>query len=526
MASEIRVDKINSLSGVGTVTLSPTGVDIAGITTVSTLKVGTGVTASEDGDIFFTGIATATTFSGSGASLTALPAAQVTGTLPAISGANLTALNGSNIASGTVADARISTLTASKLSGALPAISALNLTNVPAANVVGVHTSLNITGATVVGSAVTISESGIEASGIGITCANINGTQIGGRRNIIINGAMQVTQRGTSSTTSGYSTIDRWSNSYAHDATMTFTQHALTSSDSGPYEEGFRYSNHVTNGDTTAATVQYYVSQQPIEAQNISMSGWNYKSSTGYITLSFWVKSSVGQTYQASLMTTDGTIYNYPFSFTLSADTWTKVIKTIPGNSNLQIDNDTGEGVRVNISPYMGTNYTSSGVNYDTWASWGSGTRFKDFTSTWWTTNSATFEFTGVQLEVGSQATAFEHQGYGDELQLCKRYYQQINQESSSTSILQGFGNGSGRLRAVLYLPVEMRANPTVALDVSGGNPSFYSYAGSPPSYSSLSGVESTKKTITVDINTSTVTAGDPIDWRGSSAFITIAAEL
>ena len=197
MASEIRVDKINSLSGVGTVTLSPTGVDISGITTVSTLKVGTGVTASEDGDIFFTGIATATTFvgnltgdpTGSGANLTALPAGQLTGT---------------------VADARISTLTASKLSGALPAISALNLTNVPAANVVGVHTSLNITGATVVGSAVTISESGIEASGIGITCANINGAQIGGRRNKIINGGMLVSQRQTSSTDSNVFVVDRF----------------------------------------------------------------------------------------------------------------------------------------------------------------------------------------------------------------------------------------------------------------------------------------------------------------------------
>ena len=59
MASEIRVDKINSLSGVGTVTLSPTGVDIAGITTVATFKVGTGVTASSDGDIFTTGVTTA-----------------------------------------------------------------------------------------------------------------------------------------------------------------------------------------------------------------------------------------------------------------------------------------------------------------------------------------------------------------------------------------------------------------------------------------------------------------------------------
>ena len=64
MASEIRVDKINSLSGVGTVTLSPTGVDIAGITTVATFKVGTGVTASSDGDIFATGVTTSTTFVG------------------------------------------------------------------------------------------------------------------------------------------------------------------------------------------------------------------------------------------------------------------------------------------------------------------------------------------------------------------------------------------------------------------------------------------------------------------------------
>ena len=64
MASEIRVDKINSLSGVGTVTLSPTGVDISGITTAATLKVGTGVTASSDGDIFATGVCTATTFIG------------------------------------------------------------------------------------------------------------------------------------------------------------------------------------------------------------------------------------------------------------------------------------------------------------------------------------------------------------------------------------------------------------------------------------------------------------------------------
>ena len=136
MASEIRVNKINSQTGVGTITLSPTGVDISGITTVSTLKVGTGVTASEDGDIFFTGVCTATTFagahSGSGANLTSLPAANLPGTiadarfpatLPAASAANLTSIPAANV------------------TGTLPALTAANLTNIPAANIVGLATA-------------------------------------------------------------------------------------------------------------------------------------------------------------------------------------------------------------------------------------------------------------------------------------------------------------------------------------------------------------------------------------------------
>ena len=79
MASEIRVNKINSQTGVGTITLSPTGVDISGITTAATFKVGTGVTASSDGDIFATGVCTATSFSGDGSALTGIDLGAVTG---------------------------------------------------------------------------------------------------------------------------------------------------------------------------------------------------------------------------------------------------------------------------------------------------------------------------------------------------------------------------------------------------------------------------------------------------------------
>ena len=428
MASEIRVDKINSLSGVGTVTLSPTGVDIAGITTVATFKVGTGVTVSSDGDVFFTGIATATTFSGSGANLTALPSAQ--------------------------------------LSGALPAISALNLTNVPAANVVGVHTSLNITGSTTTGSAVvgggvTISESGIEASGIGITCANINGTQIGGRRNIIINGAMQISQRGTSSTSTGYQTVDRFI-TYTNgvDEAPSFAK-VNVSSGTSPYTEGFRSAFKITNGNQTggAGGADYIILRQKIEAQNVAKSGWNYTSSSSFVTLSFWVKASVAQNYYFSLLSSDGTLQNFPMETgSLTADTWTKITKTIPGASGVQFNNDTGIGIELDWWPFAGTDYTASGVALNTWAAFASGTRFPDHTSTWYTTNDATFEITGVQLEVGPQATPFEHLSFAEELKLCHRYFYKTNR-------WMGGARGSGTSRS-FHLDFGMRLTGS---DVSSG---------------------------------------------------------
>ena len=471
MASEIRVDKINSLSGVGTVTLSPTGVDISGITTVSTLKVGTGVTASEDGDIFFTGIATATTFvgnltgdpTGSGANLTALPAGQLTGT---------------------VADARISTLTASKLSGALPAISALNLTNVPAANVVGVHTSLNITGSTttgtaVVGGGVTISESGIEASGIGITCASINGTQIGGRRNIIINGAMMVAQRGTSSTTSGYGSVDRFQVTYGGtDEAPTHAQVDVASGTS-PYAEGFKKSLKVTNGNQTSGVVSgshVHISHR-IESQNTANSGWNYTSTSSFITLSFWVKSSVAQEFHGFLLSADGTRKLYSFSLgSLSANTWTKVIKTIPGTSDLQFDNNNEQGILFRVAMFRGTTYTGT-ITQNQWGTFNTNVRYPNYTSTWYTTNDATFEMTGVQLEVGSQATAFEHRSFGEELALCQRYYEHsynygtypgANTDNGTVMFLSN--RNTGTPHTMLRYVVPKRSAPTVTAYTHQGN--------------------------------------------------------
>ena len=315
---------------------------------------------------------------------------------------------------------------------------------------------------------------GAAASTAAITVHNTDGTATGKftnlpGRNIVINGSMNVAQRGTSSTTSGCNSVDRWQNQHGNtDEAPTQAQIALTSSDTGPWEKGFRYALQTTNGNQTggAGAGDYIESHYRVEAQDMANSGWNYNSASSKITLSFWVKSSVAQTFYGYLYTADSTAQQYPFSLgSLSANTWTKVTKTIPGHANITINNDTGEGLRIAIVPFYGTTYTASGVTLDAWGAYGSGTDCcPDNTSTWYTTNDATFAITGVQLEVGDTATDFEHKSYAEELSRCQRYYYKLKNDSGSTSSHWyggGFVDTTTQLRGGIVLPQHMRSAPT-----------------------------------------------------------------
>ena len=288
-------------------------------------------------------------------------------------------------------------------------------------------TGITTSSSVIVGGGVTISESGIEASGIGITVANINGTQIGGRRNIIINGAMEVAQRGISSTSDGYHSVDRFEMAYGGENEAPEQRQQTLTSAAGPYREGHRKAFKITNGNQTggAGSGDYLFLRTRLEAQDIATSGWDYAQTSSFITLSFWVKSSVAQTFPIRLKSEDGTSQNYSFQYTISsADTWQKVVHTFPGNSNLDFDNNTDVGLNIFWDIFRGTDQTDSSFTNNAWAAFSSSSRTKDQTSTWWTTDDATFFITGVQLEVGPQATRFEHRTYGDELALCQRYFQ------------------------------------------------------------------------------------------------------
>ena len=279
-------------------------------------------------------------------------------------------------------------------------------------------------------------------------------------RNLLINGAMNVAQRGTSSTASDYAALDRWRNSYGG-GTVTQTQEALTGGD--PYNDGHRNFLRATNtsvGSTAASdSLQIY---QTIESQNLASSGWNSTSSSSFITLSAWVRSSLAGTYYVRLYIYDGN-KNYSFPITLSANTWTKITKSIPGASGNTVNNDNGHGMFVNIAPYIGTGNTDSGFTLNQWATCSSTSQAPDYAQNWRSTGSATFDITGVRLELGEQATPFEHRSFGDELLRCQRYLYRLVTDVDAGAFVSLTGWNTNDTYGPILYPVEMRAAPTLS---------------------------------------------------------------
>jgi len=284
-------------------------------------------------------------------------------------------------------------------------------------------------------------------------------------KNIWINGACLVAQRSTSaSSTNGINTVDRYYyESGATTAAPTFGQADVTSG--GAYDAGFRKCVKITNGDQSSAdsgdTVEFMYT---FEAQDLATSGWNYKSASSYITLSFWVKSSVAQNFYGYFRTKDGSEQMYSFDTgNLSANTWTKVTRTIPGNSNITINNDNGQGLVISFDAYRGTSAGGNGATLNTWFAGNNATRTPAQTNTWYLEDEATLEFTGFQMEVSDHATDFDHRSYSDELKRCERYYQTTNTYGTyNQNVCLGISAGTNNIQFGIGFKTEMRTQPTV----------------------------------------------------------------
>jgi hypothetical protein len=340
-----------------------------------------------------------------------------------------------------------------------------------------------------------------------------------------------VAQRGTSSTSSGLYTVDRFAcNHNGTDEAPTQAQVDVASGTT-PYTLGFRKAFKITNGNQTggAGTNDFIRIRYPFEAQDIATSGWNYVSASSYITLSFWVKSSVAQSFHVNMRAKDGSDNNYTFETgSLSADTWTKITKTISGNSNLTFDNNVDEGLYIHFHMFRGTGNTGT-VSQNQWVSYDSTLLTTDQTSTWYEADNATFEITGVQLEVGSVATDFEHRTFAQELALCQRYFNRYNTETVNGHffLAAGYNSSNAGARGSFPFTVPMRAIPSLALS----DLSHFAELGSSKTMSSITLADSgtgknlTGLTVTFSSNT---TAGfaHVIRAASTSAYLQFDAEL
>ena len=301
-------------------------------------------------------------------------------------------------------------------------------------------------------------------------------------KNLIINGAMQVAQRGTSSTTNGFGSVDRFKVGFSGtDEAPTQSQISLTSSDTGPFESGFRKALRVTNGNQTSGlgADDYIFIETILESQDIANSGWDYTSSSSYLSLSFWVRSSVAREIGGYMRNFDGTAQKQTFTTgNVSANTWTKKTLLISGDSDLEFADDNTAGFIVQLRLSYGSSYTSGGANLGSWVNYASGDLGQDGAlgnDTWYTTNDATYDITGVQLEVGSHSTSYEFKSYAQELALCKRYYEQFEPQ---LYVLARYNHSNGNPNQFYFFNVEKRAAPTGSY--SGTFTSNSGYAGNP----------------------------------------------
>jgi hypothetical protein len=290
-----------------------------------------------------------------------------------------------------------------------------------------------------------------------VQMASQNGGQLAGFRNKIINGAMQVAQRGTSATatTSGYISLDRMR--YSENSLAT-TQSTIEQSTDAP--DGFSYSLKLTvttaegsvGADDGFRPIDYRIEGQDLQHLQYGTSG--AKS----LTLSFYVKSSVTGTYSVAFYRLESTDRLITDTYTInSANTWEYKTITIPGDTSASITNDNTIRFSIYFHGGAGTDLTST----DSSGSWGnyalSGFAFGNTVNLQNTVNS-TWQATGIQLEVGTVATPFEHRSYGTELALCQRYYQVTG--AIEFFNMGRFSFGTGQVNNWWQYAQEMRAAP------------------------------------------------------------------
>jgi len=300
--------------------------------------------------------------------------------------------------------------------------------------------------------------------------------QIGGRRNIIINGAMNVAQRGTSSTglgaSTGYFTVDRVQSGHSGNSAgrYTMTQEAIT--DLGGFNNALKLA--CTTADTSIASNEWEYLAYNIEAQDLQALKFGTSDAEKF-TLSFFVKGNASATYTLGAYLPDSNRWMaQTFSVTTS---FTRVSLTWEADTSGTINDDTGHGLIFYITLQVGSDRTSGSIP-STWETLATADIADSSQTQFFDSTSRTLFITGLQMEVGSTATPFEHRSPAEELLLCQRYYREFGGDSSSDALFAGMWYSATTVYCPVQLLPHMRAAPTVSRKTTNSGDFFIFGAG------------------------------------------------
>lgn len=332
-----------------------------------------------------------------------------------------------------------------------------DVSNVDSVGVITAQSGIEVTGGN-------IHVAGVGAT-IGVATAyfnsinNLGYPSAGGltNRNMIINGAMKVSQRGTSFTglTQGQYTVDRMLIGMSNGSAGTWTVEQSTDA-----PDGFKYSVKCTNTVAFPASPvngAYFYMPHVLESQDLQHLKFG-TSEAETTTISFWVKSNVTGNYSFGILQNDNSLKQVAFTYTINAaSTWEYKTITIPGDTAGVIDSDNEKGLQLEWWLNSGPNYTG-GSAQSTWTTFDNTNR--NFNNPGLGNNTSDFwQITGIQWELGERATPFEHRSYNDELRRCRRYFQHFSCGGAGTAT--GSNQTQSSMCTVNYTP-EMRDTPTI----------------------------------------------------------------
>ena len=284
--------------------------------------------------------------------------------------------------------------------------------------------------------------------------------KIGERKNKIINGGMLVNQRGNQSsvTTSVYG-LDRFKVQEAAAVTYDINQSTDT-------PDGFGNSFHIDiqGAQSSPAASHFMQLMTALEGFDVQDFAKGTSEAKQYA-VSFYIKTNVTGNY--ALQITDDNGRSCSKLYTVSDANWNRYTVIFPADTTGAIDNDNTEGLRLTWHLVVGTDRTSGTMN-TTWAATTTANIAAGQNANVASSTSNNWYITGVQLEVGSVATDFEHRSLGEELLLCKRYFNMVNGGAESAAIY-GIAYSGSNCHIIFNYPVEMRA-PASAYLVNGTN--------------------------------------------------------